>query len=81
MENLIERGIIMAHDDEPIAVHHLTSTATTLSPDPFHTFATSQRELSGDLAGDLPGNWVDALLDSGTTLDHATDTLIRSALA
>ncbi|MFM2372511.1 MAG: hypothetical protein RIS85_2233 [Pseudomonadota bacterium] len=84
LENLIERGIILAQDGEPIGIHHLTlgsaspwgGAAGGYEPDPFHAFVTEQS--TGQTGGH--GNLGPSLLDAGLTLDGLTDALIAASL-
>jgi len=84
MENLIERGIILAGDHELIGIHHLTMGADagsrsmgergSESHDPFWTFLMSQvRQGPKD---DLNAQ----IIEAGLTLDEVTQGLISAAL-
>lgn len=85
MENLIERGIILVHDDEPIDVHHLTlgsvfsreSDGAAYEPDPFHAFVISRQ--SSPIKGQYNG-LCEKLLDSGVDITRLNDTLIAAAV-
>lgn len=86
MENLIERGIILAEEGEPIGVHHLTlgsgmggGVAGEAAPDPFHAYVieSASRPASDNHAHDGLGAH---LLERGTTLQALTDSLIAAAL-
>lgn len=85
MENLIERGIILVHDDEPIDVHHLTlgsvfsreGDGAAYEPDPFHAFVISRQ--SSPMKGQYNG-LCEKLLDSGVDITRLNDTLIAAAV-
>lgn len=85
MENLIERGIILAHDDEPIDVHHLTlgsafsgqGGSTAYEPDPFHAFAISRQ--SSPLDRQYSG-LCEQLLDRGVDITQLNNAIIAAAV-
>lgn len=61
LENVIERGVIMARDGEPLRLHHLFSGGEVLGPPAF-------RVVDGDVrAGDAAADLVDAGMDLETT--------------
>jgi len=84
MENLIERGIIVAENDEPIGIHHLTLGHAGSSndgkggylPDPFHSFVAEKAARHGSRHEHLG----DSLLETGLGLQDVTDRLILAAL-
>ncbi len=83
MENLIERGIILADDEELIGIHHLTMSVDSRmrgasgakdAKDPFWAFIMTQvRQGSQDDVGAQ-------MLDSGLTHEDLTDSLVSAAL-
>lgn len=78
MENLIERGIILAEEDEPIGIHHLTlgGTGGDTAGDTFDAFVHDHaRKAAG--GGEGVG---ERLLDTGMTQQDLTDELVRAAL-
>lgn len=84
MENLIERGIIVAERDEPIGIHHLTLGSASIRddgehgflPDPFHSFVAEKAAMHGGHHEGLG----DFLLETGLGLQDVTDRLIVAAL-
>lgn len=80
MENLIERGIIMVEDEEPIGIHHLTLGGTPgTGPEPMpnafrqfimHRTAPHQNKVQ---LGSM-------LIDSGLTHQDVIDQMIAAAL-
>ncbi len=81
MENLIERGIILVEDDEPITTHHLTpgsgsGNQADALPDAFRRFILNRR--SGQQQ-DRP-QLGSLLLSSGLTQQDVLDQLISAAL-
>ena len=79
MENLIERGIVLAEDDEPIGLHHLTLGGASPSGtrEPFELFVR-QRAAQGPAPR---AHWANDLIDSGMTHQDLSDELVRVALA
>lgn len=80
MENLIERGIILVEDEEPIAIHHLTlgsvsGTEPEPMPDAFRRFITSRSapHQNKPQLGAL-------LLESGLNHQDVMDQMISAAL-
>lgn len=80
MENLIERGVILVEDDEPIAIHHLTLGSSPEAerdpiPNPFQRFIMNRSVLQQDKPqlGAL-------LLQSGLTHQDVMDQMISTAL-
>ena len=80
MENLIERGIILADDSELIGIHHLTMSADSRmresgeANDPFWAFIMTQVR---------QGNQEDVgiqMLETGLSHEDLTDSLIEAAL-
>ncbi|WP_298394226.1 sigma-54-dependent Fis family transcriptional regulator [Sphingobium sp.] len=87
MENLIERGVILAGEGEPIGLHHLTlgmgATAPGgeggFLPDPFRDFVA--RRFREGRKGAGGGADIGAyLLDTGLSQQALTDQLIAAAL-
>lgn len=84
MENLIERGIIVAENDEPIGIHHLTLGSASVRddsehgflPDPFHSFVAEKAAAHDSHHKNLG----DFLLETGLGLQDVTDRLIMAAL-
>lgn len=77
MENLIERGIILAEDGEPIGVHHLLPGGAAASPaDPFRRFLDARRQESAQPPDDIG----ERLLDAGLRQDEIVDRLVAAAL-
>lgn len=83
MENLIERGIILADNDELIGIHHLTMSAGSHirdteemeeARDPFWTFIMAQvrQGTQEDLGTQM--------LETGLSHEDLTDSLIAAAL-
>lgn len=65
LENVIERGVIMARDGEPLRLHHLFSGGELLGPAAFRVVDGDLR--AGEGAEDMAGELVDAGLDLETT--------------
>lgn len=82
MENLIERGVILAGEGEPIGLAHLTMAqgapgSDGFLPDPFRAFVAAR--FRDGVSGDAEG--LDAaLLASGLTAQELTDRLLAAAL-
>lgn len=81
MENLIERGIIVARDDEPVAIHHLMVSSASANPggflpDPFFAFLT-QRARAGEVDDDAT---ITHMIEQGVDLVALNDQLIGAAL-
>jgi DNA-binding NtrC family response regulator len=82
MENLIERGIILANDGELIGTHHLTMNGDALphnpapgeGSDPFWSFMMEQVRKGPDQ------DWGNKMLDAGLTQQDLNDSLIAAAL-
>lgn len=73
LENLIERGVIMARDGEPLRLHHLFSGGEVLGPPAFRPGA---RSVLSDGAGPAA-----AMVDAGLDLATVEQQMIASALA
>lgn len=81
MENLIERGIILVEDDEPIATHHLTLGSGSGSeigplPDAFRQFILSRSAAPQKEKSELGS----LLLESRLTQRDVVDQMISAAL-
>lgn len=86
LENIVERGVIVAEDGEPISVDHLVMSATqgvdyTLDPkkraepaDPFKEFLVSTTHKA------RPNAMGEQLLDAGLTSTEIVDCMIEAAL-
>jgi len=82
MENLIERGIILANDGELIGVHHLTMNGDALphnhapgeGDDPFWSF------MMGQVRKGAEEDWGARMLEAGLTHQAVADSLIAAAL-
>lgn len=80
MENLIERGVILVEDEEPIAIHHLMlgsgfGAETDPIPNSFQRFIMSRTTPERDKP-DLGA----LLLESGLTHQDVADQMIAAAL-
>ncbi|BAI96018.1 sigma-54-dependent Fis family transcriptional regulator [Sphingobium sp. TA15] len=81
MENLVERGVILAGEGEAIGLHHLTlgvgNRTEGFVPDPFRDFVARRfRGGGGGAEADVGA----MLLDSGLSRQEIADRLIAAAL-
>ncbi|WP_254657133.1 sigma-54 interaction domain-containing protein [Sphingobium fuliginis] len=81
MENLVERGVILAADGEAIGLHHLTlgvgNRTEGFVPDPFRDFVARRfRQHGRGAEQDVAA----MLLDSGLSQQQIADQLIAAAL-
>src|SRR5690606_1279811 len=82
MENLIERGIILANDGELIGTHHLTMNGDAMAHshiagedgDTFWSF------MMGQVRKGVNPDWGSKMLDAGLTQQDLNDSLIAAAL-
>lgn len=83
MENLIERGIILAEDNELVGIHHLTMSVSSLmrstsenkeAQDPFWTFLMTQVRLGHQ------DDFGMRMLETGLTHEDLQESLVSAAL-
>lgn len=87
LENLIERGVIVADDDAPVDLHHLITNADHIersvfeggqeAGDPFRQFA---QRLAKNTPADTPAAVGERLLDQGLSMKQVSDSLIQAAI-
>lgn len=74
LENVIERGVIMARDGDPLRLHHLFSGGEVLGPRAF-------RVVDGDVVASVPGaDPAAGLVDAGIDLETTERRMIARAL-
>ncbi len=74
LENVIERGVIMARDGEPLRLHHLFGGGEVLPPLPLHVTA------GGTVTGQDGADLAAAVLDAGMDLAVLERRVIERAL-
>lgn len=81
MENLIERGVILAEADEAIGVHHLILSESSISDgsgaDDLRKFIVAQSSAERSVHSDMG----ELLLESGLTQQEIVDQFYRTALS
>lgn len=81
LENVIERGVIMARDGEPLRLQHLFGGGEILGPPPFRVTAGG-RVAGEEIHGPATVNdTVSALVDAGANLAAVEQQMIEEALS
>lgn len=85
LENIIERGVILGSDDEPLRAHHLFTNGELIRERQFRLEPDGRISADGDLdEGPSPPIDGDAavrfLLDSGMSVDQVGDAMLEQAL-
>ncbi len=81
LENIIERGVILGRDDEPLRLHHLFTSGEKLGEQRFQLSADGRvRALGENEPGAARAGAVGALLDAGVALAEVETAMLRQAL-
>lgn len=83
LENIIERGMILGRDDEPLRPHHLFTNGEAIREGQLHLEANGRVSASTYLSGSGPASGADAvrfLLDSGLSADGISAAMLEQAL-
>ena len=82
LENIIERGVILGRDGEPLRLHHLFTSGEKLGEQRYELAADGHVRASGEaVPGSARAGAVGALLDAGTPLAEVEGAMLTEALA
>ncbi len=82
LENIIERGVILGRDGEPLRLHHLFTSGEKLGEQRFELGADGHVRAAGEaVPGTARAGAVGALLDAGTPLAEVEGAMLAEALA
>lgn len=82
LENIIERGVILGRDGEPLRLHHLFTSGEKLGEQRYELAADGHVRASGEaVPGSARAGAVGALLDAGTPLVEVEGAMLTEALA
>ena len=81
LENIIERGVILGRDGEPLRLHHLFTSGERLGDQRFELGADGHvRALGRPATHEEQADAVETLLDAGTPLAAVEDAMLAQAL-
>lgn len=83
LENIIERGVILGRDDEPLRLHHLFTNGEAIRENQFRLGPDGRVSAAGEQADEPDVDGMDAvkhLLDAGVSVDRVGAAMLEQAL-